>query len=472
MSMRQSHAALKLRVFETPLLLLPRKAAVIASVLAEHIEGVAPFADVDVASARAEAVAARDRHSAAMNRFDAEPRGPKVTNAFGESYTQTRYLFKDGVALVTVEGSLVNRGAFIGASSGVTSYEGVETQLASAAADRDVAAIVLDLDSPGGEAVGAFEMAAFVRAIAAEKPVYALVNGMAASAAYAMASGATRIMTTKSGLSGSIGVVMLHLDQSKRMEKAGVVPTLIFAGGHKVDGNPYEPLPEDVRADFQAEIDKLYGMFVATVAQGRAGLSEEAIRNTQARTFTGRDAIAAGLADEIGTLADLFSSSRRTSGLRSTQGVKMSATSNGGPGANTGSLISREEVARMIAEDRRAQTAAIGEKIGALLGGADPRVAAFTKALSKGVDLDVAADLAAMVPAHRSGKTRLLEQLGAPCPNLGADLGADRIGPVAGGSAGTPWSQIIAKVCREAGVQMRTPPARAPQEAQQFADDR
>ena len=295
------------RAFNTPLLIHPRKAEVIASVLAERI-GVAPMVDIAAAQAAGDPHAHVDGRHNMLDRFDGERRGPKVTNAYGDTFTQNRYLYRDGMALVTVEGTLVNRGAWIGADmSGMTSYEGIAAQLASAAADRDVDEIVIDIESGGGEAVGAFEMADFVRGIAAEKPVTAVVNGMAASAAYALASGATRIVTAPSGISGSIGVVLLHLDRSKQLDKQGVKPTLIFAGDHKVDGNPFEALSPDVRADLQAEIDTLYGMFVATVASGRPRMNAESIRATQARTFIGAEAVAVGLADDIGTLADVAS---------------------------------------------------------------------------------------------------------------------------------------------------------------------
>jgi ClpP class serine protease len=145
-------------------------------------------------------------------------------------------------------------------------------------------------------------MADTIRAAAAVKPVIALVNGMAASAAYAMASAASRIVTIPSGVSGSIGVVMLHLDRSKQLAEAGIRPTLIFAGDHKVDGNPFEALPAAVAAEFKAECDALRAMFVGCVAKGRAALTPEAILATQARCFTGADAVVAGLADEVGTL--------------------------------------------------------------------------------------------------------------------------------------------------------------------------
>ncbi|WP_236952943.1 S49 family peptidase [Methylobacterium phyllosphaerae] len=206
-----------------------------------------------------------------------------------------------GTALIPVIGSTVNRGAWIGASSGLVSYEGLKFQLAHASQDDRTRAVLLDFECPGGEAVGAFEAAAVVRQVAALKPVVAVVNGLCASAAYAMASGATRIVTTPSGIAGSVGVVMLHTDVSGALTKAGVKPTLIYAGAHKVDGHPYGPLPASVKADLRAEIDAFYSAFVGCVAAGRANLTAEAIRSTEARTYMGAAAVAAGLADEIGT---------------------------------------------------------------------------------------------------------------------------------------------------------------------------
>jgi signal peptide peptidase SppA len=214
-----------------------------------------------------------------------------------------RYL---GVAMIDIVGSLINRGAWVGAYSGAVSYEGIKEALAAAAADSRTHAIILDIESPGGEAVGAFEVADAVRAAREQKPVVAVVNGMAASAAYAIASGATHIVTTSTGVSGSIGVVLLHADYSRSLDKKGITPTLIFAGAHKVDGNPFEPLPDTVRADLQREVDHFYSLFVDTVAAGRAGMSTEAIRATQARSFIGAEAVAAGLADSVGTFEEVL----------------------------------------------------------------------------------------------------------------------------------------------------------------------
>ncbi len=213
----------------------------------------------------------------------------------------------EGTGVITITGSLVNRGAWIGAQSGMTSYEGIAHQIASAVRDRKVRNILLDIDSPGGEAVGAMETAAMVRKAREEKPVYAMVNGMAASAAYAIASGAKAIFSTQSGVSGSIGVVLMHADYSRAVDRAGITPTLIHAGAHKVDGNPYTPLSTGVKDDLQAEVDRYYALFLNAVATGRGRrLSAKAARATEARTFIGQAAQDAGLVDGIGDFAGLL----------------------------------------------------------------------------------------------------------------------------------------------------------------------
>jgi signal peptide peptidase SppA len=245
-------------------------------------------------------------------------------------------LTPDGTAIITIVGELVNRGAYVGASSGVVSYEGIKHQMLSAGADELTKNILLDLETPGGEAVGAFEAAAIIRQVAATKPVVAVVNGLAASAGYALASGASRIVTMPTGISGSIGVVMLHLDFSKFLAAAGVKPTFIFAGAHKIDGNPYEPLPEGVRERFQAEITSFYDQFVETVAAGRKAMSAKQIRGTEALVFKGQDAVDVGLADAVGTFESVLAELSRGAFGRltpSNQGRPTMEKTTGEPGA-------------------------------------------------------------------------------------------------------------------------------------------
>jgi signal peptide peptidase SppA len=326
------------RVLNRPLLLLPEKLAVLTEVLAGRI-GVDAAAS-DFGPRDSAAVAALEAAAPAASRFVGDPfevddAGKRVKSL---PYRRT----PNGVAIVTITGSLVNRGAWVGASSGLTSYEGIAFQIESAARDDKVRSILLDIESPGGEAVGAFETAAIVRKANSVKPVFALVNGMAASAAYAIASGAKAIMSTETGLSGSIGVVLMHADYSRMVDRAGVTPTFIHAGAHKVDGNPYAPLSAEVRGDLQAEVDNFYEMFLNTVAEGRGRrLSAKAARATEARTFIGQAAKAAGLVDEIGGFADLL-------------GSLSSAGKSRGANSRKASMFTQEDIDRARAEGQTA----------------------------------------------------------------------------------------------------------------------
>ena len=207
-----------------------------------------------------------------------------------------------GVGIVSVQGELVNRGAWLGSYSGLVSYEGLRQSLRNAALDREVKAIVMDIDSPGGMAQGMLETAALVRQINGEKPIYAISNGMMASAAYGISSGARAIIASDLGPVGSIGTLFMHVDRSKQLDKAGLNVTLIHAGAHKVDGHPFAPLPDAVRADIVARIEATQSMFVNAVVEGRGGrVDEKRVRATEARTYNGKDAVAAGIADDVGT---------------------------------------------------------------------------------------------------------------------------------------------------------------------------
>ena len=233
--------------------------------------------------------------------------GEFVRNEGGKFPTVEPFMLKGGTAIISIVGELANRGAFVGSNSGIVSYEGIRHQLKRAAMSPKVQNIVLDIELPGGQAVGVFELTDYVRAVSAVKPVYASVNGMAASGAYSIASGAKRIITGRTGVTGSIGVMMVHMDVSAAAEKMGVKPTLIFAGSHKADGNPYEALSDSVAADLQAEVNAFYQSFIDTVAAGRGRrLSKKAARDTEARTFIGQDAVAIGLADAVGTFDEVL----------------------------------------------------------------------------------------------------------------------------------------------------------------------
>ena len=207
------------------------------------------------------------------------------------------------VAVIPIHGTLVRRTVGLEAESGLASYTAIGEQLDAALADPNVAAILLDVDSPGGESGGVFDLADRIRAATAVKPVWAVANDMAFSAAYALACAASRVFVSRTGGVGSIGVIAMHVDQSAKDAREGVRYTAVFAGARKNDLNPHEPITDEAQAQLQAEVSRIYGLFVATVATYR-GITADAVAATEAGLFFGQDAVAAGLADAVGTFDD------------------------------------------------------------------------------------------------------------------------------------------------------------------------
>jgi len=272
--MRLPHLAA--RIIGTPLLIAPEKLEIILAVLGERIgwpeRGLKP------------------------QPFEPGPRRPSS-------------LQQGDIAVIPIHGTLVRRALGLEAASGLASYQEIGAQIDRAVADPAVAGIVLEIDSPGGEAGGVFELAERIRAATHDKPVWAVANDQAFSAAYALAAAADEVFVTRTGGVGSIGVIAMHADQSRKDEQDGYRFTAIYAGSHKNDFSPHAPLSDDARAALQAEVDRLYGIFTESVATHR-GLTVEAVRDTQARLYFGGDAVAAGLADRIGTLADAVAAMR------------------------------------------------------------------------------------------------------------------------------------------------------------------
>lgn len=338
------------RVLNRPLLITRDKAQVIMSVLAGRIGIEAPAAFAPEA-----------------NRFEGDS---FVRDDAGRAIKQKPYNVSNGVGIITITGSLVNRGAWVGASSGLTSYEGIQHQIKSAMTDDAVKSVILDMHSPGGEAVGAFETAALVRELAAQKRTVAVINGMAASAAYAIPSGATEIVTTETGVGGSIGVVLLHADYSRALANEGINPTLIFAGAHKVDANPFEALSAEVKSDLQDEVNAFYDLFIKTVAKGRGSrLTAAAARKTEARTFIGQAAVDAGIADRLGSFESVLTELTRAAGRSTVQPRRTSMDNqNGEPAANTDAGIPKathDAAVKQARTEGKAEGVAEGTKAGA-----------------------------------------------------------------------------------------------------------
>lgn len=208
-----------------------------------------------------------------------------------------------GIAVVPVIGPMVSRGDWLTELFGIGDYGAVGSTIANAFADPATRAVLMEIDSPGGEVGGLFDLVETIRSLKTEtgKPLWAVASEAALSAAYAIASTADRLYVTRTGEAGSIGVVAIHVDESAADTMAGRKYTLIHAGAKKVDGNAHEPLAPEAHADIQADVDELHEAFVALVA-GNRDLAPEAVRATEAAIYRGQRAIEAGLADRIGTM--------------------------------------------------------------------------------------------------------------------------------------------------------------------------
>ncbi|MEY8964305.1 S49 family peptidase [Escherichia coli] len=216
------------------------------------------------------------------------------------------YRVVNGIAVLPVTGTLVHRLGGMRPFSGMTGYDGIVACLQQAMADSQVRGVLLDIDSPGGQAAGAFDCADMIYRLRQQKPVWALCNDTACSAAMLLASACSRRLVTQTSRIGSIGVMMSHVSYAGHLAQAGVDITLIYAGAHKVDGNQFEALPAEVRQDMQQRIDAAHRMFAEKVAM-YTGLSVDAVTGTEAAVFEGHSGIEAGLADELINASDAIS---------------------------------------------------------------------------------------------------------------------------------------------------------------------
>lgn len=208
------------------------------------------------------------------------------------------YRVVDGNGIIPIQGTTVRRVAGVRPYSGMVGYNQIERLFNEALADDEVHTIVLDIDSPGGEAFSCFDIADMIYNARGTKPIIALANPSMHSAAYAIGSAADKVFIPQAGSVGSIGVIGTHFDVSKAMEQKGVKPTLIYAGKHKADLTSFAPLEKEAMERLQASVNSTYEMFVNLVARNR-GMTVEAVRATEALTYRGTDAIDIGFADGI-----------------------------------------------------------------------------------------------------------------------------------------------------------------------------
>lgn len=211
---------------------------------------------------------------------------------------------EDGTTLVIgLYGLLTPRGSLFG-----TSTQAFAEQVRRAADDDRVGAIVLDVDSPGGFVYGTEEAAAAVFEARNKKPVVAVANSMAASAAYWIASQASALYGAPGSDVGSIGVYSVHMDYSRALDAEGVTVELISAGERKVEGNPYRPLTDEGRANMQIEVNESYREFLQAVARGRGEQVQTVAGGSwgQGASVNAKRAAGVGMIDGVMTMREVL----------------------------------------------------------------------------------------------------------------------------------------------------------------------
>lgn len=242
------------------------------------------------------------------------------------------FAFSDGIAIIPMWGALLHRDGWCDRHG--TGYDFLRSRFDAAMRDPDVKGIVFDIDSPGGHVAGNFELADDIHAARSVKPSLAIIDSRCYSGGYSLGSSAGRMVAAPSGGVGSIGVVMMHVSVQALMEKWGVDINFIHAGAHKVDGNPFQSLPDSVRARYQASVERSYEKFVALVARNRA-MDAEKVRSTEALCFDADEGLSLGLIDAIQTPKEALAAFRKELSGSSTfpqQGAKKMSNDTAKPG--------------------------------------------------------------------------------------------------------------------------------------------
>jgi signal peptide peptidase SppA len=277
-----SFPQLATRLFNTPLAILPGKAEIVMAALSDRL-GI-----TSVARLNGQFIAMEDADEEALY---GSPRSRSQERDVG-------YDVVAGVAVIGVRGTLVQRNGTLRPYSGMTGYDGIRQNYVMALADSSVDAIVLDIDSPGGEVAGCFDLVDTIHSGRGRKPVWSILGENAYSAAYAIASAADRITVPRTGGTGSVGVIYMHVSFEDALKKAGIDVTLITKGDLKGEGSDMKNLTEDAFKRMKADVEAVGDLFDATVARNR-GMKQKAVFDTQAGTFLGQQGVDIGFADAV-----------------------------------------------------------------------------------------------------------------------------------------------------------------------------
>lgn len=326
------------------------------------------------------------------------PQGSKFVGTYD---ARSRFrVTEDGIACVSVQGMLFDRGSWLGDLMGfATSYEGLAEQFRRLAKDSAVKSVILDIDSPGGMVAGIFDLCQELGKLKRAKKVYGIAANMADSAAYAIGCACHELYVTRTGEAGSIGVIAFHQSYQRALDAAGIDSTIIHAGDHKADGNPFQQLSHGARAEMMSDVDAAYAAFVAHVAKQR-GIGEDEVRATQARVFRGADAVKAKLADGVKSFEELLDH------------VRSGAGSRGKPPKNGGRTVSDNETPVASRPDYDMIISAVVAGMTAGRAPAAPVQAAVPAAPAAPAPVAPAAPAAAAPVAQTDAKERIRKILG------------------------------------------------------------
>ena len=362
--------------------------------------------------------------------------------------------YRDGVAILPVQGPLFRYANLFTMISGATSYDMLARDFARAVEDPKVEAILLNIDSPGGEANGVSEFADQIEAARGTKPIVAYVGGLGASAAYWIASAADQIVVSDTALLGSIGTVMSVTDTRARDEKNGVKNYEVVSSQ-----SPYkrtDPATDVGRQKMQELVDSLSDVFVSKVAGYRGTDTDTVLKNYgQGGVLVGQAAVSAGLADRVGSfegvLAELTNRSITGAGnmaaaaggadIQASEENSMDPKQNGAPAADqqpeklTAAQVAEQhpEAAEALrAEGRTAGATAERARVQGILSSEEAEGRAeLAQHLAFGTDMGAEAAIALLAKSAKAPKAAGgFEEFDAAMrgqgnPNVGADTDTD-----------------------------------------------
>lgn len=276
-----SFPQLATRLFNTPLAILPGKAEIVMAALSERL-----------------GITSLSRAAGELLMMDQEDEAEFSTRRSRGRDRDAGYDNVAGVAVIEVKGTLVQRNGTLRPYSGMTGYDGIRQNLVMAMSDPDVEAVAFDVDSPGGEVAGCFDLVDQIYAARGRKPIWAILGENAYSAAYAIASAADHITVPRTGGTGSVGVIYMHVSFEEALKKSGIEVTLITKGDLKGEGSDMKNLSEDAFKRMKADVVTVGNLFDETVARNR-GLKQKAVFDTQAGTFLGDEGVKIGFADAV-----------------------------------------------------------------------------------------------------------------------------------------------------------------------------